>query len=71
MQCARALSALATDNSIDKVSNNEASYTIERGSTFLSTPVVLVSSSVSPQTSVASLPAYVVGTARIGRPVRR
>ena len=48
-----------------------ASYTIARGSTRGSTPVVLRPSSVRPQTSVASEPAYVVGTATIGSPVVR
>ena len=39
------------------------------GSTRRSAPVVLRALSVRPQTSVASEPAYVVGTAMIGTPL--
>src|SRR6478736_6757125 len=65
-QCARALSPLATESSTGRLRSSEASYTTARGSTTGSTPVVLRLASVRPQTDVASLPAYVVGTATIG-----
>jgi hypothetical protein len=68
-QCASAFSPEATLSPTGRETISDASYTIVRGSTRASTPVVLVDSSVSPQTSVASDPAYVVGTAMIGRPV--
>lgn len=42
-----------------------------RGNTLGSVPVVLRPSAVCPHTAVASEPAYVVGTATIGRPSSR
>jgi hypothetical protein len=68
-QWAKALSPLATDISTGRLRSSEASYTTARGNTTGSTPVVFRPASVSPQTGVASLPAYVVGTAMIGSPV--
>lgn len=68
-QCAIAFRPLATVISPGSVVSRAASYTTDAGSTLLSTPVVLVSPSVRPQTLVASEPAYVVGTATIGSPV--
>src|SRR4051794_28426944 len=68
-QWARALSPLATDNATGRVRSSDASYTTAHGSTTGSTPVVFRPASVRPQTAVASLPAYVVGTATIGSPV--
>src|SRR4029079_2601873 len=67
-QWASAFSADGTLVGTGRPSIRLASYTITRGSTRGSTPVVLRPSSVRPQTSVASEPAYVVGTATIGRP---
>jgi hypothetical protein len=57
----------ATDISTGRVSIRLASYTIERGTTRSSVPVLFVSPLVSTQALVASDPAYVVGTGMMGK----
>src|ERR687888_349080 len=61
---------LAADSPAGMERVSSGSYTTLRGSTFGSRPVRFTPSPVRPHMGVISKPAYVVGTATIGRPVR-